>query len=159
MLYLIILFVSAIYFLKQIRWLDKALCSMWSSWHKVKSESEVTQSCLTICNPVDCSLPGSSLHGILQARILEWIGIKWVLKSLQSLPEEHFPKHNCRVEGRITCSVLELRRYLLRIKKSEMLEFLRKSGTEEGVRWIKSSRNLQGSLWVCWWKLSYANIR
>ena len=34
--------------------------------------SEVTQSCLTLCNPVDCSPPGSSVHGILQARILEW---------------------------------------------------------------------------------------
>ena len=40
-----------------------------------KSESEVAQSCLTLCNPMDCSLPGSSLHGILQARILEWVAI------------------------------------------------------------------------------------
>ena len=39
---------------------------------KVKSESEVAQSCLTLCNPMDCSLPGSSVHGILQARVLEW---------------------------------------------------------------------------------------
>ena len=39
---------------------------------KVKSESEVTQSCLTLCNPMDCSLPGSSGHGIFQARVLEW---------------------------------------------------------------------------------------
>ena len=39
---------------------------------KVKSESEVTQSCPTLCDPMDCSLPGSSLHGILQARVLEW---------------------------------------------------------------------------------------
>ena len=38
---------------------------------KVKSESEVTQSCPTLCDPVDCSPPGSSVHGILQARILE----------------------------------------------------------------------------------------
>ena len=37
-----------------------------------ESESEVAQSCLTLCDPVDCSLPGSSLHGILQARVLEW---------------------------------------------------------------------------------------
>ena len=36
--------------------------------------SEVTQSCPTLCNPVDCSSPGSSVHGILQARILEWVG-------------------------------------------------------------------------------------
>ena len=39
---------------------------------KVKSESEVTQSCPTLSSPMDCSLPGSSVHGILQARVLEW---------------------------------------------------------------------------------------
>ena len=37
-----------------------------------ESESEVTQSCLTLSNPIDCSLPGSSVHGIFQARVLEW---------------------------------------------------------------------------------------
>ena len=39
---------------------------------KVKSESEVAQSCLTLRDPVDCSLPGSPIHGILQAGVLEW---------------------------------------------------------------------------------------
>ena len=39
---------------------------------KVKSESEVTQSCPTPSDPMDCSLPGSSIHGIFQARVLEW---------------------------------------------------------------------------------------
>jgi len=39
---------------------------------KVKSESEVAQSCLTLSDPMDCSLPGSSVHGIFQARVLEW---------------------------------------------------------------------------------------
>ena len=39
---------------------------------KVKSESEVTQSCLTLRDPIDCSLLGSSHHGIFQARVLEW---------------------------------------------------------------------------------------
>ena len=39
---------------------------------KVKSESEVAQSCPTPSNPIDCSPPGSSLHGIFQARVLEW---------------------------------------------------------------------------------------
>ena len=38
-----------------------------------ESESEVAQPCPTLCNPVDCSLPGSFLHGTLQARILEWV--------------------------------------------------------------------------------------
>ena len=39
---------------------------------KVKSESEVAQSCPTVSDPMDCSLPGSSVHGIFQARVLEW---------------------------------------------------------------------------------------
>ena len=39
---------------------------------KVKSESEVAQSCPTLSDPMDCSLPGSSIHGIFQARLLEW---------------------------------------------------------------------------------------
>ena len=40
---------------------------------EVKSESEGTQSCLTLSDPMDCSLPGSSIHGIFQARVLEWV--------------------------------------------------------------------------------------
>ena len=40
---------------------------------KVKSESEVTQSYSTLSDPMDYSLPGSSVHGILQARVLEWV--------------------------------------------------------------------------------------
>ena len=43
---------------------------------KVKSESEVAQSCPTLSDPMDCSLPGSSIHGIFQARVLEWSAIK-----------------------------------------------------------------------------------
>ena len=39
---------------------------------KVKSEREVIQSCPTLSDPMDCSLPGSSVHGIFQARVLEW---------------------------------------------------------------------------------------
>ena len=46
---------------------------------KVKSESQVVQSCPTLCDPMDCSLPGSSTHGIFQARVLEWgaIAFSW----------------------------------------------------------------------------------
>ena len=46
---------------------------------KVKSESEVAQSCLTLSDPMDCSLPGSSVHGIFQARVLEWVAIAYKL--------------------------------------------------------------------------------
>ena len=39
---------------------------------KVKSESEVAQSCLTLSDTMDCGLPGSSVHGFFQARVLQW---------------------------------------------------------------------------------------
>ena len=42
---------------------------------KVKSESEVAQSCQTLSDTMDCSPPGSSVHGIFQARVLEWVAI------------------------------------------------------------------------------------
>ena len=42
---------------------------------KVKRKSEVAQSCPTLSDPMDCSLPGSSIYGILQARVLEWVAI------------------------------------------------------------------------------------
>ena len=48
-----------------------------------ESESEVAQLCLTLCDPMDCSLPGSSVHGIFQARILEWIAISFSSGSSQ----------------------------------------------------------------------------
>ena len=53
---------------------------------KHESESEVAQSCPTLCNPVDCSPPSFSIHGILQARILEWVAISFSRGS--SLPRD-----------------------------------------------------------------------
>ena len=44
----------------------------------IKVKSEVTQSGLTLCDPMDCSLPNSSVHGILQARTLEWVALPFV---------------------------------------------------------------------------------
>ena len=44
---------------------------------KVKIESEIAQSCLTLRDPMDCSAPGSSAHGIFQARVLEWGAISF----------------------------------------------------------------------------------
>ena len=62
---------------------------------KVKSESEVAQSCLTPSDPMDCSLPGSSIHGIFQARVLEWGAIAFSgtnpqLTSYSLVKAEHF---------------------------------------------------------------------
>ena len=56
---------------------------------KVKSESEGTQSCPTLCNPTDCSPPGSSVHGIFQARVLGGVPLPspktWLRKPLTSM--------------------------------------------------------------------------
>ena len=65
-------------------WSDLALSTMH------KSESEVAQSCPTFCDPMDCSLSGSSIHGIFQARVLEWVAISkdsLFIKRKQSLHE------------------------------------------------------------------------
>ena len=51
---------------------------------KVKSENEVPHLCLTHSDPMDCSLPGSSVHGIFQARVLEWLAIAFSEKRLNT---------------------------------------------------------------------------
>ena len=57
---------------------------------KMKSESEVAQSCLTLRDPMDCSLPGSSVHGNFQARVLEWVAIAFSV-----LNNDVYINHNC----------------------------------------------------------------
>ena len=69
---------------------------------KVKSESEVAQLCLTLSNPMDCSPPGSSIHGIFQARVLEW-GAKIT----------PWPNHQLNQTQPLTC-VLHADRLILR---------------------------------------------
>ena len=54
---------------------------------RVKSESEVTQSCPTLSDPMDCSLPGSSIHGIFQARVLEWGAIALSVSGFSSVTQ------------------------------------------------------------------------
>ena len=60
---------------------------------KLKGESEVAQSCLTLSNPVDCSLPGSSVHGIFQARVLEWGAIAFSESANQKQSEKSHHAH------------------------------------------------------------------
>src|SRR5574337_1087363 len=57
-------------------------CDFLLQCMKVKSESEVTQLCTTLRDPMDYSLPGSSFHGIFQARVLEWGAIAFSVQSL-----------------------------------------------------------------------------
>ena len=81
-------------------------------------ESEIVHSCLTLCNPMDCSLPGSSVHGIFQARVLEWIAIsfsnagKWKVKSenevAQAYPTLHDPM-DCSLPGSSVHGIFQAR--------------------------------------------------
>ena len=74
---------------------------------KVKSESEVAQLCLTLSNPMDCSPPGSSVHGIFQARVLEWgaiafsITLYWGnIKTGQWHKQCHLQTEKCKAVGK-----------------------------------------------------------
>ena len=68
---------------------------------KVKSESEVAQSCPTLSDPMGCSLPGSSIHGVFQARVLKWVGIAFSEKTLMTWKKsddqtrQHAKKQRC----------------------------------------------------------------
>ena len=69
---------------------------------KVKSESEVAQSCPTLSNPMDCSLPGSSIHGICQARVLEWGAIAFSVMQFLLLLLSHFSRVRlCEIPNRV----------------------------------------------------------
>ena len=60
-------------------------CHFLPQCMKVKSESEVAQSCPTLSDPMDCSPPGSSIHGIFQARVLEWGAIAFSIQGIYVL--------------------------------------------------------------------------
>ena len=66
------------------------------------SESEVAQSCPTLCDPMDCSLPGSTIHGSFQARILEWVAISFSIQCFSTRwvkSREGFVKQLCKQDA------------------------------------------------------------
>ena len=74
---------------------------------KVKRESEVAQSCLTPSDPMDYSLPGSSVHGIFQARVLEWGAIAFSAFRTDSLPySPHCERHHQELTWVKKCEVI-----------------------------------------------------
>ena len=62
---------------------------------KVESESEVTQSCPTLSDPMDCSPPGSSIHGICQARVLEWGAIAFSILGIYNYSNSSWASPSC----------------------------------------------------------------
>ena len=73
---------------------------------KVKSKSEVAQSCPTLRNPMDCSLPGSSVHGISQARVLEWVAIAFSETSLTGTKNICPSEESLHQQSQWQCSAL-----------------------------------------------------
>ena len=78
--------------------------------HESESESEVAQSSPTLCDPMDCSLPGSSVCGIFQARVLEWVAI-----AFSKLEADLIVKtQNCKTLQKITQETIEMTLGLLK---------------------------------------------
>ena len=102
--YLLLLLLSRFSRVRPHRWQPTRLPCPWDSpgkntgvgchfllqCMKVESESEVVQFCPTLRDPMDCSPPGSSFHGIIQARVLEWVAIACSVSYLNSLKIEAF---------------------------------------------------------------------
>ena len=88
------------------------VCHFLLQCMKVKSESEVAQSCLTLSDSMDCSLPGASIHGIFQASVLEWGAIPFskfiqIYQSINKNPSFLFTFHINLVNTRLDLSVCE----------------------------------------------------
>ena len=66
---------------KKAKWLSEEVLQI--AMERRESESEVAQFCPTLCDPMDDSLPGSSVHGIFQARVLEWVAISFSRRASQ----------------------------------------------------------------------------
>ena len=81
------------------------LCTkIWFS--QVHTHTEVAQSCLTLCDPMDCSPPGSSVHGIFQAWILEWVAVSFSISQVSQTQKDKY----CMVVfmwGNYNCSVYD----------------------------------------------------
>ena len=100
--------------------------------------SEVTQSCPTLCNPMDCTLQGSSVHGIFQARVLEWVDISF---SRGSSPPRDQTRVS-RIAGR-SFTVWATREYVLSIKQicqNQKQRQLSKNPFERRKHFLSSSK-------------------
>ena len=101
-------------------------------------ENEAAQSCLTLCNPMDCSLPGSSLHGILQARVLEWVAIS-------------FSRGSSRPSDRTWVSCIPGRCFNLWATREAQRQRNQRSNCQHPLDHWKSMRVLEKHLLLLYW--------
>ena len=92
----------------------------------------VTQSCLTLCNPMDCSLPGSSVQGILQGRILEWVAYP---SSRGSSQPRNWTGVSCIAGGFLSWSIVLYSLCLFTLVLLYMLQYTN-AETYEGEKWL-----------------------
>ena len=99
---------------------------------KVKSESEVAQLCQTLCDSMDCSLPGSFTHGIFQARVLEWGAIAFDVYSVA----QHNSKHKWvpHVLPHATLTVVWLFHWQMRERKPREIKVFKVTYPSEGQK-------------------------
>ena len=140
-------------------------CHFLPQCMKVKSESEVTQLCPTLSNPMDCSLLGSSVHGIFQARVLEWVAIAltlWIDKMKIRPKWWHkytYTKHNDRYKADPQSSLVEQTCNRLR-KKPKCLQSISKPLKQARLEsfifhcWLKT---LMSSIFMCIWSKTERN--
>ena len=81
-----------------VKWLSEEVLQIAEKREFIKLKLLIAQSCSTLCNPMDCSLPGSSVHGIFQARILELVAIPFLT---QGWNPGHHLNHWQRRKGKI----------------------------------------------------------
>ena len=108
---------------------------------KVKSEREVTQSCTTLSNPMDCSPPGSSVHGIFQAGVLEWGAIAFSKRTLF-----HSTLGSSSGTGVTTALVSPL---LGSLKKKTVSKYKKRKGRVRKARKTVKSHNYLTGNWFC----------
>ena len=106
-----------------------------------ESESEVTQSCPTLCDPVDCSLRNSSVHGILQARMLEWVAIS-------------FSRGSSRPRDRARVSRIGGRRFNLWATREAYIVYLKVVKRTDP----KSSHHKKKIVSIWWWMLTRLTV-
>ena len=113
---------------------------------KMKSESEVAQSCPTLSNPMDCSLPGSSIHGIFQATVLEWGAFSKTSYSECNVRQHHQTKYSFQyfqLEGEQRLGQLEKLKYFILVQFLEKAMATHSSTLAWKIPWTEEPGRLQ----------------
>ena len=107
---------------------------------KVKSESEVAQSGLTLSDPMDCSPPGSSIHGIPQARVLEWVAIAFSFDSKISIIRQDLGKKSYQFIAKFSWPILLKKIFFFRQPLNYEISNKKKSCYNKILKFLDSQR-------------------